>query len=205
MPKVVTDKEKIERLTAEVASLKKENKETKKVLNSECRKLRAKIRYLSGKQSSNIDISLSEVEKQKNQIQRLLESNNRLESQLTSAQSEISDLKGSSQWREDENNKYRLHCFLKGMHSDKALNLFYDTETLIVTINPLNGCYVTVEQNNLIFGLLKDDEDYKKALNEFSPYKDEEVEPYTDQCDLLYRLGEALLKKYIYIFNGYEY
>lgn len=205
MPKVVTDKEKIERLKAEVASLKKENKEMKKALNSECRKLRAKVRYLSGKQSSNIDISLSEVEKQKNQIQRLLESNSRLESQLTSAQSEISDLKGSSQWREDENNKYRLHCFLKGMHSDKALNLFYDTETLIVTINPLNGCYVTVEQNNLILGLLKDDEDYKKALNEFSPYKDEEVEPYTEQCDLLYRLGEALLKKYIYIFNGYEY
>ena len=205
MPKVVTDKEKIERLTAEVASLKKEKKEMQKVHNSECRKLRAKVRYLSGKQSSNIDISLSEVEKQKNQIQRLLESNSRLESQLTSAQSEISDLKGSSQWREDENNKYRLHCFLKGMHSDKALNLFYDTETLIVTINPLNGCYVTVEQNNLILGLLNDDEDYKKALNEFSPYKDEEVEPYTEQCDLLYRLGEALLKKYIYIFNGYEY
>ena len=205
MPKVVTDKEKIERLKAEVASLKKENKEMKKALNSECRKLRAKVRYLGGKQSSNIDISLSEVEKLKTQIQKLLESNNRLKSQLTSAQSEISDLKGSSQWREDENNKYRLHCFLKGMHSDKALNLFYDAQTLIVTINPLNGCYVTVEQNNLILGLLKDDEDYKKALNEFSPYKDDEVEPYTEQCDLLYRLGEALLKKYIYIFNGYEY
>lgn len=205
MPKVVTDKEKIERLTAEVASLKKENKETKKAFNSECRKLRAKVRYLSGKQSSNIDISLSEVEKLKTQIQKQSESINRLESQLTSAKSEISDLKGSSQWREDENNKYRLHCFLKGMQTDKALNLFYDTETLIVTINPLNGCYVTVEQNNLILGLLKDDEDYKKALNEFSPYKDEEVEPYTEQCDLLNRLGEALLKKYVYIFNGYEY
>lgn len=205
MPKVVTDKEKIERLTAEVASLKKENKETKKAFNSECRKLRAKVRYLSGKQSSNMDISLSEVEKLKTQNQKLSESINRLESQLTSAKSEISDLKGSSQWREDENNKYRLHCFLKGMQTDKALNLFYDTETLIVTINPLNGCYVTVEQNNLILGLLKDDEDYKKALNEFSPYKDEEVEPYTEQCDLLNRLGEALLKKYIYIFNGYEY
>ena len=52
MPKVVTDKEKIERLTAEVASLKKENKEIKKALNSECRKLRAKVRYLSGKKSN---------------------------------------------------------------------------------------------------------------------------------------------------------
>lgn len=205
MPKVVTDKEKIERLTAEVASLKKEKKEMQKVYNSECRKLRAKVRYLSGKQSSNIDISLSEVEKQKKQIQKLLESNNRLECQLTSAQSEISDLKSSSQCREGIDNQYRLHCFLKGMQTDKALNLFYDTDTLIVTINPLNGCYVTVEQNNLILGLLNDDEDYKKALNEFSPYKDEEVEPYTDQCDLLYRLGETLLKKYIYIFNGYEY
>lgn len=205
MPKVVTDKEKIERLTAEVASLKKEKKEMQKVHNSECRKLRAKVRYLCGKQSSNIDISLSEVEKLKTQNQKQSESINRLKNQLTSAQSEISDLKGSSQWREGIDNQYRLHCFLKGMHSDKALNLFYDTETLIVTINPLNGCYVTVEQNNLILGLLKDDEDYKKALNEFSPYKDDEVEPYTEQCDLLYRLGEALLKKYIYIFNGYEY
>ena len=91
------------------------------------------------------------------------------------------------------------------MQTDKALNLFYDTETLIVTINPLNGCYVTGEQNNLILNLLKEDEDYKKALNEFSPYRDEEVESYTEQCDLLYRLGEALLKKYIYIFNGYEH
>lgn len=205
MPKVITDKEMIERLKKALKDQKEESKNEISELKKVCRALKAKVRYLSGKQSSNIDISLSEVEKQKNQIQKLLESNNRLESQLTSAQSEISDLKGSSQWREDENNKYRLHCFLKGMHSDKALNLFYDTETLIVTINPLNGCYVTVEQNNLILGLLKDDEDYKKALNEFSPYKDEEVEPYTDQCDLLYRLGEALLKKYIYIFNGYEY
>lgn len=205
MPKVVTDKEKIERLTVEVASLKKEKKEMQKAFNSECRKLRAKVRYLSGKQSSNNDISLSEVEKLKIQNQKLSESNNRLKDQLTSAQSEISDLKGSSQWREDENNKYRLHCFLKGAQSDKALNLFYDTETLIVTINPLNGSYVTVEQNNLILGLLKNDEDYKKALNEFSPYKDEEVEPYTAQCDLLCQLGEELLKKYLYIFNGYEY
>lgn len=205
MPKVVTDKEKIERLKAENASLKKENKEMQKELKSDRRKLRAKVRYLSGKQSSNIDISFSEVEKLKTQIQKQSESINRLESQLTSAKSEISDLKGSSQWREDENNKYRLHCFLKGAQSDKALNLFYDTGTLIVTINPLNGSYVTVEQNNLILGLLKNDEDYKKALNEFSPYKDEEVEPYTKQCDLLCQLGEALLKKYIYIFNGYEY
>lgn len=205
MPKVVTDKEKIERLTAEVASLKKEKKEMQKELKSDRRKLRAKVRYLNGKQSSNTNVSSSEVDKLKTQNQKQSESINLLKSQLTSAQSEISDLKGSSQWREDENNKYRLHCFLKGMQTDKALNLFYDTETLIVTINPLNGCYVTVEQNNLILGLLKDDEDYKKALNEFSPYKDEEVEPYTDQCDLLYRLGEALLKKYIYIFNGYEY
>lgn len=205
MPKVVTDKEKIERLKAEVASLKKEKKEMQKELKSDRRKLRAKVRYLNGKQSSNIDISLSEVEKLKKQIQKLSECNNRLESQLTSAQSEISDLKSSSQCREGIDNQYRLHCFLKGAQSDRALNLFYDTDTLIVTINPLNGCYVTVEQNNLILGLLKNDEDYKKALNEFSPYKDVEVEPYTEQCDLLYRLGEALLKKYIYIFNGYEY
>jgi hypothetical protein len=42
----------IHNLSEKNKELRDSNKEIKKALNSECRKLRAKVRYLSGKQSS---------------------------------------------------------------------------------------------------------------------------------------------------------
>ena len=202
MPKVVTDKEKIERLKAEVATLKKENKETKKALNSECRKLKAKVRYLSGKQSANIDISLSEVEKLKTQNQKLSESINRLESELTSAKSELSTVKGSIEYNTNEIGRMRLFYYHTGWQCDNMDRPFFDPQTLIIKINPLNGEMVTLLEQNTILAIIQNDEDYIAALKRFEPYKDSHINPYSNECELLYNEGKAMLPKYINHFIG---
>lgn len=205
MPKVVTDKEKIERLTAEVASLKKEKKEMQKVHNSKCRKLKAKVRYLSGKQSSNIDISLSEVEKLKTQNQKQSESINRLESQLQSAKSELSTVKGSTEYYTNEIGRMRLFYYHTGWKWDKMEKPFFDPKTLIIKFNPLTGEEV-VRLGSSIVEAIKDDTEYIEALKRFEPYKDKwNIEPYSDEAELLYELGQSLLKKYIHHFIDYEF
>lgn len=204
MPKVVTDKEKIERLKAENATLKKENRETKKALNSECRKLKAKVRYLNGKQSSNIDISLSEVEKLKTQNQRLSESNNRLESQLQLAESELSTVKGSIEYSIGEIGRMSLYYYHSGWQCDKMDRPFFDPKTLIIKFNPLTG-EDGVKQLNSIVEAIKDDPEYIDALKRFEPYKDKWIiQPYSEEAELLYELGQSLLKKYINHFIGYD-
>lgn len=203
MPKVVTDKEKIERLKAEVASLKKEKKEMQKELKSDRRKLRAKVRYLSGKQSSNIDISLSEVEKLKIQNQKLSESINRLESQLQSAKSELSTVKGSTENYVSEIGKMSLYYYHTGWQCDNMDRPFFDPQTLIIKINPLNGEMVTLLEQNTILAIIQNDEEYIAALKRFEPYKDTHINPYSNECELLYNEGKALLPKYINHFIGY--
>lgn len=204
MPKVVTDKEKIERLKAENTSLKKEFKEVKKALNNECRKLRAKVRYLIGKQSSNVDISLSEVDKLKSHNQKLSESINRLESQLQSAKSELSTVKGSTEYYANEIGRMRLYYYHTGWQWDRNEHPFFDPQTLIIKFNPLTGEEL-VKQRSSIVEAIKDDPEYIEALKRFEPYKDKwHIEPYSEEATLLYELGQSLLKKYIHHFIDYE-
>lgn len=205
MPKVVTDKEKIERLKAEVATLKKEKKEMQKELKSDRRKLKAKVRYLNGKQSSNIDISLSEVEKLKTQNQKLSESINRLECQLQSAKSELSTVKGSTEYDANEFGRMRLYYYHTGWQWDKNEHSFFDPKTLIIKFNPLTGEEV-IKQRYSIIEEIKDDPEYIEALKRFEPYKDKwNIQPYSDEAELLYELGQSLLKKYIHHFIDYEF
>ena len=109
MPKIVTDKEMIERLKKALKNQKEESKKEISELKKDRRALKAKVRYLSGKQSSNIDISLSEVEKLKTQNQKQSESINRLENQLQSAKSELSTVKGSTENYVSEIGKMSLY------------------------------------------------------------------------------------------------
>lgn len=205
MPKVVTDKEKIERLTAEVATLKKEKKEMQKELKSDRRKLKAKVRYLNGKQSSNIDISLSEVENLKTQNQKLSESINRLESQLQSAKSELSTVKGSTEYYANEIGRMRLFYYHTGWQCDKMEHPFFDPQTLIIKFNPLTGEEV-IKQRSSILEAIKGDPEYIEALKRFEPYKDKWIiQPNSDEAELLYELGQSLLKKYINHFIDYEF
>ena len=168
MPKVVTDKEKIERLTAEVASLKKENKEIKKALNSECRKLRAKVRYLSGKQSSNVNISSSDMETLQRENQMLKEEVEKLNANLKSIayQSHIDsrrakglecDLEASEKrynellskmakdlaeclhYSPTHNDRVNMERFNNGEMTDNEGFYFFRPGTLIIEINPKNG------------------------------------------------------------------
>lgn len=203
MPKVVTDKEKIERLKKALKDQKEVSKKEISELKKVCRALKAKVRYLSGKQSSNIDISLSEVEKQKNQIQKLLESNNRLESQLQSAKSELSTVKGSTEYYVSEIGKMSLYYYHTGWQCDKMDKPFFDPQTLIIKINPLNGEMVTLLEQNTILAIIQNDEEYIAALKRFEPYKDTHINPYSNECELLYNEGKALLPKYINHFIGY--
>ncbi len=203
MPKVVTDKEKIERLKKALKDQKEESKKEISGLKKGCRALKAKVRYLSGKQSSNIDISLSEVEKQKKQIQKLLESNNRLESQLQSAKSELSTVKGSTEYYVSEIGKMSLYYYHTGWQCDKMDKPFFDPQTLIIKINPLNGEMVTLLEQNTILAIIQNDEEYIAALKRFEPYKDTHINPYSNECELLYNEGKALLPKYINHFIGF--
>lgn len=205
MPKLVTDKEKIERLKAEVASLKKEKKEMQKELKSDRRKLKAKVRYLNGKQSSNIDISLSEVEKLKTQNQKQSESINRLENQLQSAKSELSTVKGSPEYYANEIGRMRLYYYHTGWQWDKNEHSFFDPKTLIIKFNPLTGEEV-IKQRYPIIEEIKNDTEYIEALKRFEPYKDKwSIQPYSDEAELLYELGQSLLKKYIHHFIDYDF
>lgn len=203
MPKVVTDKEKIERLTKALKDQKEVSKKEISELKKVCRALKAKVRYLSGKQSSNIDISLSEVEKQKDQIQKLLESNNRLECQLQSAKSELSTVKGSTENYVSEIGKMSLYYYHNGWQCDNMDRPFFDPQTLIIKINPLNGEMVTLLEQNTILAIIQNDEEYIAALKRFEPYKDTHINPYSNECELLYNEGKALLPKYINHFIGY--
>lgn len=202
MPKVVTDKEMIERLKKALKDQKEESKNEISGLKKVCRALKAKVRYLSGKQSSNIDISLSEVEKLKTQIQKQSESINRLESQLQSAKSELSTVKGSTENYVSEIGKMSLYYYHTGWQCDNMDRPFFDPQTLIIKINPLNGEMVTLLEQNTILAIIQNDEEYIAALKRFEPYKDTHINPYSNECELLYNEGKALLPKYINHFIG---
>lgn len=202
MPKVVTDKEKIERLTKALKDQKEVSKKEISELKKVCRALKVKVRYLSGKQSSNIDISLSEVEKLKTQNQKQSESINRLESQLQSAKSELSNVKGSTEYYVSEIGKMSLYYYHTGWQCDKMDKPFFDPQTLIIKINPLNGEMVTLLEQNTILAIIQNDEEYIAALKRFEPYKDTHINPYSNECELLYNEGKALLPKYINHFIG---
>lgn len=203
MPKVVTDKEKIERLTKALKDQKEVSKKEISELKKVCRALKAKVRYLSSKQSSNIDISLSEVEKLKTQNQKQSESINRLESQLQSTKSELSTIKGSTENYVSEIGKMSLYYYHSGWQCDNMDRPFFDPQTLIIKINPLNGEMVTLLEQNTILAIIQNDEEYIAALKRFEPYKDTHINPYSNECELLYNEGKALLPKYINHFIGY--
>lgn len=202
MPKVVTDKEMIERLKKALKNQKEESKKEISELKKDRRALKAKVRYLSGKQSSNIDISLSEVEKLKTQNQKQSESINRLEDQLQSAKSELSTVKGSTENYVSEIGKMSLYYYHAGWQCDNMDRPFFDPQTLIIKINPLNGEMVTLLEQNTILAIIQNDEEYIAALKRFEPYKDTHINPYSNECELLYNEGKALLPKYINHFIG---
>lgn len=202
MPKVVTDKEMIERLKKALKNQKEESKKEISELKKDRRALKAKVRYLSGKQSSNIDISFSEVEKLKTQIQKQSESINRLESQLQSAKSELSTVKGSTEIYVSEIGKMSLYYYHTGWQCDNMDRPFFDPQTLIIKINPLNGEMITLLEQNTILAIIHNDEEYIAALKRFEPYKDTHINPYSNECELLYNEGKALLPKYINHFIG---
>lgn len=168
MPKVVTDKERIERLNTENTSLKKEFKEVKKALNNECRKLRAKVRYLIGKQSSNLNISTSDMETIQKENEALKEEVAKLNANIKSItyQSHINSRKAkglecdleASEKRYNEllsktakdlaeclhysptyNDRENLERFNNGKMTDNEGGYFFSPGTLLIEISPKNG------------------------------------------------------------------
>lgn len=205
MPKIVTDKERIERLNTEIANLKEETSKEISDLKKERRALKAQLRYHRGKETSAVEISLSEVEKIKAANEQQSENIERLKQQLETAKTEISSFKNSTEYYCSELGKMSLYYYHTGWECDKMEHLFFDLQTLIIKINPLNGEAVTILEQNTILAKIKDDAEYMEALKRFEPYRDKRIYPYTNESEILTNEGKALLPKYINHFIGYDY
>lgn len=206
MPKIITNKERIDRLTKELAKLKAEKDSAISYLRKEVRALKASKKYYANRQSNNTNVSLSEVEKLKSKIQ--LQSNDiqQLKRNLSDANHRISLLKSSDEWCIEEDCRMRLYYFHTGWQNDRALNPFFDPRTLIIRFNPFTGQSIGLMEYNSIAETIKDDPTYKEALQKFEPYKDIwQIESYSDEGELLYELGISLLPLYIDYFIGYRY
>ena len=226
MPKVVTDKEKIERLTAEVASLKKENKEIKKALNSECRKLRAKVSYLSGKQSSNVNISSSDMETLQRENQMLKEEVEKLNANLKSIayQSHIDsrrakglecDLEASEKrynellskmakdlaeclhYSPTHNDRVNMERFNNGEMTDNEGFYFFRPGTLIIEINPKNGRPLRQIDYMVISEKFEHNIRYIEAIRNYKAYRDNNPNLTSDELHkYIHQKGMELLPLY---------
>lgn len=205
MPKVITNKERIDRLTKELAKLKAEKDSAISYLKKEVRALKASKKYYANRQSNNPTVNLSEVEKLKSKIQLQSDYIEQLKRELSDANHRISLLKSSDEWYIKQDYKMRLYNFYCGLPCDKTLIPFFDPTTLIIRFNPFTGKSLGFEVDKII-EIIKNYPDYKEALQKFEPYKDIwQIEPYSDEGELLYELGKSLLPLYIDYFIGYIY
>lgn len=205
MPKIITNKERIDRLTKELAKLKAEKDSAISCLKKEVRALKASKNYYANRQSNNPTINLSEVENLKSKIQQQSDRIEQLKRELSDANHRISLLKSSDEWYIEDINRMKLYNFYTGMHCDRTENPFFCPETLIIKFNPFTGKSLGFEVDKII-EIIKNYSKYKEALQKFEPYKDIwQIESYSDEGELLYELGISLLPLYIDYFIGYRY
>lgn len=191
MPKVVTDKEKIERLTKALKDQKEESKKEISELKKVCRALKAKVRYLSGKQSFDVSINAKEVDiikkeydkvvKERNDIsesiQPLKSMNEQLCTENDKLKERISQLERTVSFYESQpqkaDNRLEMVGFIKGKPCDSDGNLFFSHEDLIIRINPITGDALTDSEHEdiLQYLLSKSKEKYAEYLKRIREYQ----------------------------------
>lgn len=168
MPKVVTDKEKIERLTKALKDQKEESKKEISKLKKDRRSLKSKVRYLSGKQSSNVNVSSSDMVTLQRENQTLKEVVEKVNANLKSIAYEAHinsrrakglecDLEASEKrynellsktakdlaeclhYSPTYNDRINSERFNNGEMTDNEGFYFFRPGTLLIEINPKNG------------------------------------------------------------------
>lgn len=226
MPKVVTDKEKIERLTKALKDQKEVSKKEISELKKVCRALKAKVRYLSGKQSSNANVSSSDMVTLQRENQTLKEEVEKLNANLKSIayQSHIDSrrIKGlkcdleASEKRYNEllsktakdlaeclhyspthNDRVNMERFNNGEMTDNEGFYFFRPGTLIIEINPKNGRPLRQIDYMVISEKFEHNIRYIEAIRNYKAYRMNNPNLTDDELHrYIHQIGMELLPLY---------
>lgn len=173
------------------------------------------------KDRKRLNYTVERLEREKEKLS--LQSSNELEKQTLSNQSEIDSLIRQIRELKEENEKltdfrnkvkekilqkradnkerlWRLENFLSEYITDKWGQLFFDIDTLITRINPLNGRYPSIEQIKQIKKELEDKPEYKEALQRIELLKRKIKEEDGEAIEIFYSECKKLMKKYVSVF-----
>ena len=226
MPKVVTDKEKIERLKKALKDQKEESKKEISGLKKVCRALKAKVRYLSGKQSSNVNISSSDMETLQRENQTLKEEVEKLNANLKSIANEAHinsrkakglecDLEASEKrynellsktakdlaeclhYSPTHNDRVNMERFNNGEMTDNEGIYFFRTGTLLIEINPKNGRPLRQIDYIVISKKFEHNIRYIEAIRNYKAYRDNNPNLTSDELHrYIHQIGMELLPLY---------
>ena len=226
MPKVVTDKEKIERLKKALKDQKEESKKEISGLKKVCRVLKAKVRYLSGKQSSNVNISSSDMETLQRENQTLKEEVEKLNANLKSIANEAHinsrkakglecDLEASEKrynellsktakdlaeclhYSPTHNDRVNMERFNNGEMTDNEGIYFFRTGTLLIEINPKNGRPLRQIDYIVISEKFEHNIRYIEAIRNYKAYRDNNPNLTSDELHrYIHQIGMELLPLY---------
>lgn len=188
----------ISKQKAELTEVKKDRKR----LNYAVERLETKIDKLSNQSSK-------ELEKQTLSNQSELDSLIRQNRELKEENEKLTDFRNKIkekilQSRADNKERlWRWQCFLMGYPTDKWGQLFFDINTLITRINPLNGCYSKIEHIDKIRERLKNDPQYKEALERIEPLKQRIREEECEAINIFYSECKKLMESYVSVFFGH--
>lgn len=226
MPKVVTDKEKIERLTKALKDQKEESKKEISELKKDRRALKAKVRYLSGKQSSNVNISSLDMETLQRENQSLKEEVEKLIANLKSIayQSHIDsrrakglecnleasekrynellsktskDLAECLHYSPTHNDRVNMERFNNGEMTDNEGIYFFRSGTLLIEINPKNGRPLRQIDYMVIIEKFEHNIRYIEAIRNYKTYRDNNPNLTSDELHrYIHQKGMELLPLY---------
>lgn len=226
MPKVVTDKEKIERLKKALKDQKEESKNEISGLKKDRRALKTKVRYLSGKQSSNANVSSSDMVILQRENQTLKEEVEKLNANLKSIayQSHIDsrrakglecDLEASEKrynellpktakdlaeclhYSPTHNDRVNMERFNNGEMTDNEGIYFFRTGTLLIEINPKNGRPLRQIDYMVISEKFEHNIRYIEAIRNYKAYRDNNPNLTSDELHrYIHQIGMELLPLY---------
>lgn len=192
----------IERLKRTTEELGKELKANKKAYKTEIKELEAQIEKLekqinrlSQSQSEKALSNQSEVDRLNRQNRELKAINDDLARLLKEANIWIDNFKKGK-----KENDWRLLNFMSGFERDKWGQLFFNVDTLITRVNPLNGDFPTSEQETAITDILKNTPQYEEIRKRIEPLKQRIKEEDYEATMLFYSECKKLMESYVNVF-----
>lgn len=199
-----TDEQKIKRLEKIIAEQKEELTEVKKDrkrLNYAVERLKREKEKLSLQSSKKME---QQTQSNQSEIENLIRQNKELKEENEGLTLFREKIKEKIQQNRSDNKErlWRWQCFLMGYPTDKWGQLFFDVDTLITRINPLNGDYPETEHIDIIREQLKNDPQYKEALQRIEPLKQRIKEEDYEAIKIFYSECKMLMESYVSVFFG---